>query len=182
MAFWWVVGLGAVFTLARFSEAFLILRAQQSGLDLAWIPAVLVVMNVVYAIAAYPFGKLSDTTSHGRLLVFGLVLLIAADGVLAYGPDLVLVFVGVVLWGLHMAMTQGLLARMVADVSPSDLRGTAFGVFNLASGVAMLIASVVAGFLWDVAGARFTFIAGAVFAALALVLLPYAPRNPAPAA
>jgi MFS family permease len=174
--YWWVVALGATFALARFSEAFLVLRAQQLGLDLAWIPAVLVAMNVVYAAAAYPLGMLSDHASHRKLLAAGLLLLLAADCVLAYGSHLALVFGGVILWGLHMAATQGLLARMVADVAPADLRGTAFGFFNLASGVAMLAASVVAGFLWDVVGASVTFLAGGVFSVLSLALLPFMPR------
>ena len=175
--FWWVVVLGAVFTLARFSEAFLVLRAQQGGLPLAWIPAVLVAMNVAYAIAAYPFGKLSDSVDHQKLLASGLLLLIAADILLAYSSKLSVVFVGVIVWGLHMAMTQGLLARMVADSAPVDLRGTAFGLFNLASGVAMLAASILAGLLWDWAGASFTFIGGVLFSCLSMVLLVLMPRQ-----
>ena len=167
-AYWWVVLIGAVFTLARFSEAFLVLRAQQGGLSIAWIPIVLVAMNVVYALSAYPFGKLSDNMSHARLLAFGLVVLVGADLVLAAGRSLDLIFLGIVLWGLHMGMTQGLLATMVADTAPPDLRGTAFGLYNLMSGLAMLLASVFAGLLWDRLGAAFTFYAGAVFSALAL--------------
>jgi MFS family permease len=170
-AYWWVVGIGAVFMLARFSEAFLVLRAADAGLQLAWTPLVLVAMNLVYAAAAYPFGKLSDTLSHGRLLGFGLFVLIAADLVLASGPGIFNVAGGVALWGLHMGVTQGLLARMVADTAPEDLRGTAYGFFNLASGVALLLASALAGFLWDRAGAAPTFLAGAGFCVVALLAL-----------
>jgi MFS family permease len=175
-AYWWVVALGAIFTLARFSEAFLVLRAQQGGLALAWIPLVLVAMNVVYALSAYPFGKLSDTMSHSKLLALGLVVLIAADVVLAASESLAAVFLGILLWGLHLGMTQGLLATMVADAAPADLRGTAFGFFNLLSGLAMLVASVLAGLLWDQLGPASTFHAGAVFSVLALAAILVKPR------
>jgi predicted MFS family arabinose efflux permease len=170
-AYWWVVGIGAIFTLARFSEAFLILRVQAGGLPLAFVPLVLIVMNVVYAAAAYPFGKLADSVSHATLLAWGLVLLIAADALLAWDGHWSVAWAGVVLWGLHMAMTQGLLAAMIADTAPADLRGTAYGFFNLASGVAMLIASALAGLLGDNLGAAYTFIAGGAFSALALAAI-----------
>lgn len=166
--YWWVVGLGAIFTLARFSEAFLVLRAQHSGIPLALVPLVMVAMNVIYACSAYPFGKLSDQMRHTRLLTLGLLVLIAADLVLATNDHWTVIVLGVGLWGLHLGMTQGLLAAMVANTVPADLRGTAYGFFNLASGVAMLIASVLAGFLWDQLGASFTFHAGAVFCVVAL--------------
>jgi MFS family permease len=168
-AYVWVVAVGAVFTLARFSEAFLVLRAQQGGMALAWVPLVMVAMNLVYAASAYPFGQLSDRMSHRALLAWGLVVLIAADLVLASDPHWTRVLLGVVLWGVHMGMTQGLLATMVADTAPPDLRGTAFGVFNLVSGLSMLVASVLAGFLWDRWGASFTFYAGAIFCVIALL-------------
>ncbi|MHB1350242.1 MAG: MFS transporter [Desulfobulbaceae bacterium] len=167
--YWWVVGIGAVFTLARFSEAFLVLRAQQGGIPVAYVPLVMMGMNVVYSGSAYPFGRLSDRMNHGKLLSLGLMVLVAADLVLAANDHWLTVAVGVSLWGLHMGITQGLLATMVANVAPMDLRGTAFGFFNLVSGIAMLIASVTAGLLWDRFGASFTFYAGAVFAALALM-------------
>jgi MFS family permease len=170
-AFWWVVAVGGVFTLARFSEAFLILRARDFGLADAWAPLVLVLMNVVYAFSAYPLGRLADRMSHRTLLVAGLLLLIAADFVLAQAQGLATVAAGVVLWGVHMGMTQGLLSTMVAAAAPAELRGTAFGCFNLVSGVAMLLASVLAGLLWDTLGAATTFYAGAGLAALSLVLL-----------
>jgi MFS family permease len=170
-AYWWVVIIGAIFTLARFSEAFLVLRAEQSGMTLALIPLVMMLMSIVYAASAYPFGKLSDNMSHIKLMVLGLLVLIAADLVLAYSTHWSAVLIGVTLWGLHMGMTQGLLATMVADTAPADLRGTAYGFFNLMSGIAMLIASVMAGLIWDQLGADFTFYAGAIFCVFALLLI-----------
>ncbi len=169
-SYWWVVGIGAVFTLARFSEAFLVLRAQQGGIPVALVPLVMVAMNLVYSGLAYPFGRLSDQMSHRTLLAWGLVVLIAADLVLASSGHWTSVLVGVALWGVHMAITQGLLATMVADTAPADLRGTAFGFFNLVSGLAMLLASALAGLLWDQLGASFTFYAGAAFCMIALLL------------
>ncbi|MFD2367701.1 MFS transporter [Pseudoduganella sp. GCM10020061] len=172
-AYWWVVGIGAVFTLARFSEAFLVLRAQQGGIPVALVPLVMVAMNVIYAACAYPFGRLADRVSHTGLLAIGLAVLVAADLVLAASAHWAVVLAGVALWGVHMGMTQGLLATMVADTAPADLRGTAYGFFNLMSGIALLVASVVAGLLWDRLGASATFHAGAGFcvAALAGLLL-----------
>jgi len=166
--YWRVVIVGAVFTLARFSEAFLVLRAQQVGIAASWVPLVMVAMNVVYSATAYPFGRLSDTISHSKLLALGLVVLVASDLVIASTGGWQWLLVGVVLWGVHMGMTQGLLAAMVADTAPADLRGTAFGFFNLLSGVAMLASSVIAGLLWDRLGSSFTFYAGAGFAAMTL--------------
>lgn len=168
-AYWWVVGIGAAFTLARFSEAFLILRAQEAGVALALVPLVLVVMNIAYSLTAYPWGKLSDQRSHKKLLAIGLLVLIAADLVLATDNYWESLMAGVALWGVHMGMTQGLLATMVADAAPADLRGTAFGIFYLISGVAMLVASTVAGLLWDQLGPAFTFYAGAIFSLIALL-------------
>jgi MFS family permease len=167
-SYWWVVGIATVFTLARFSEAFLILRAQNVGLPVVLVPAVLVLMNVVYALAAYPAGVASDRMNRTTLLAVGLVLLIAADVGLASLPSIGGVALGVVLWGLHMGLTQGLFATLVADTSPPELRGTAYGFFNLLTGVAMLAASVIAGALWDVTGPKGTFVAGACLAFLAL--------------
>jgi len=158
--YWWVVIIGAVFTLARFSEAFLVLRAQQSGVAIALVPLVMVAMNLVYAASAYPFGKLSDRMSHTRLLAAGLTILIAADLVLASGGHWATMLAGVTLWGVHMGMTQGLLVTMVAETAPADLRGTAYGFFNLMSGLAMLLASGIAGWLWDRHGAATTFLGG----------------------
>jgi MFS family permease len=174
---WWVIGLGAVFTLARFSEAFLVLRAQQSGVPLALIPLVMVVMNVIYSFSAYPFGKLSDGMSHTRLLQWGLVVLIAADIVLALSTHWTGIIIGVALWGMHMGMTQGLLAAMVAKTAPADLRGTAFGLFSMVSGVGLLMASVGAGAIWELWGAEYTFYAGAVICLLTLLYLRKTPAE-----
>jgi len=169
-AYWWVVALGAVISLARFSEAFLVLRAS-GGVALALVPLVMVAMNVAYAGAAYPFGALSDRVSHRTLLGVGLVVLLVADLVLASSDHWAVVLAGVVLWGVHLGITQGLLATMVANTAPSDLRGSAYGFFNLASGIFMLVASVGAGWLWDRLGPAYTFYAGAVFCLAALALL-----------
>lgn len=169
-AYWWVVIAGGVFTLARFSEAFLLLRAQQQGLPDTYAPAVLVLMNVVFAVTAYPMGRLADRVNPIMLLGAGLGVLVVADLVLAGANGLPATALGVALWGLHMGMTQGVLAAMVAGSSPAHLRGTAFGFFNLVSGISMLIASVLAGFLWDGYGAPVTFYAGAAFAVAAFLL------------
>jgi MFS family permease len=179
-SYWWVVGIGTVFTLARFSEAFLVLRARQVGIPIAYVPLVMVAMNLVYAASAYPFGKLSDRIGRNLLLSFGLAILILADLVLASNDHWATIMLGVALWGIHMGVTQGLLAAMVADTAPADLRGTAFGFFNLLSGIAMLVASSVAGLLWESFGADFPFHAGAGFAFLALLglLLRSFRRNP----
>ena len=166
--FWGIVALGVVFSLARFSEAFLILKASAEGLPLTYAPAVLVAMNAVYALGAYPAGIASDRVSPRLLLGGGLVCLILADLVLALVSGLAGAFAGIALWGLHMALTQGLMAKLVADRAPPELRGSAFGVFNLAAGLALLAASVVAGLMWDRLGPSATFLAGAGFAACAL--------------
>ena len=175
-SYWWVVTIGFFFTVARFSEAFLVLRAQQAGIALSLVPLVMVAMNIVYSLSAYPFGKLSDTMSHKSLLAIGLVVLAVADFTLGAYSRWETVLLGVLIWGIHMGMTQGLLATMVADTAPDDLRGTAFGFFNLASGLALLLASTLAGLLWDSWGAPATFYAGAVCCLIALVVLALAPR------
>jgi MFS family permease len=175
--YWLIVALGAVFTLARFSEAFLILRALDVGLAAGYVPVIMIVMNVVYAVFAYPAGVAADRLSARTLLVFGLALLVAADIVLAMASSPWIALLGAAFWGLHMAFTQGLLSKLVADTAPVELRGTAFGLFNLVSGGALLLASVIAGLLWSVFGASATFIAGATFAALAAMgMLLYRPQ------
>ena len=178
--YWWTVGVGALFTLARFSEAFLVLRAQQSGVAMALVPLVMVAMNLVYSACAYPFGKLSDRVSHSTLLFVGLLVLVAADLVLAANNGWTSLAIGIVLWGIHMAMTQGLLSTMVADTAPADLRGTAFGFFNLLSGVALLFASALAGWLWDHYGPAFTFYGSAALCGLALLSLAVRPKSGRP--
>lgn len=169
--YWWVVAIGAAFTLARFSEAFLVLRAQQVGLPVAWVPLVLVVMAASYMLSAYPVGKWSDRIGRHGLLGGGLVLLVLADLMLALAGSLAGVLLGVALWGLHMGFSQGILATLVADAAPAELKGTAFGLFNLLSGIALLLASAVAGWLWQSHDSATTFQAGALFAVAALGLL-----------
>jgi MFS family permease len=177
LQYWLVVTLGAVFTLARFSEAFLILRAQDVGLAIGYTPAIMIVMNIAYSIFAYPAGAAADRLPARTLLLFGLWVLVAADVLLAIATSPWIAFIGAVFWGLHMALTQGLLSKLVADTAPAELRGTAFGVFNLISGGALLLASVIAGSLWSLFGASATFIAGASFATLAAIgLLLYRPN------
>lgn len=166
--FWSVVAVGVVFTLARFSEAFLVLRAQGVGLEPTLVPLVLIVMNLVYAVVAAPVGSLSDRMDRRVLLAIGLGILVLADLALAFSPTLGGVLFGVALWGAHMGVTQGLLAALVADAAPARLRGTAFGVFNLATGVTLLLASLLAGGLWAAFGAATTFMTGAGFCILAL--------------
>jgi len=169
LRYWFVVLLGAVFTLARFSEAFLVLRAQDVGLELNYVPIVMIVMNAFYAGAAYPAGAAADHISRRTLLTIGLALLIAADIMLAFAASPLIVFVGAGLWGLHMAFTQGLLSKLVADTAPVELLGTGFGIFNLISGGVLLLASVIAGFLWTFLGPSATFMAGAAFTAVAAI-------------
>jgi len=165
--YWFIVVLGGVLTMARFSEAFLVLRAGSVGLSAAWVPLVLVTMNVTYALSAYPAGVAADQMSRRTLLALGLAALIAADLILAAAASTVAVFVGVALWGLHMGFTQGLLATLVAATAPAHVRGTAFGLFNLATGVVLLLASMLAGLLWTRLGPSATFLAGAIFTAIA---------------
>ena len=169
--YWWVVVIGGVFTLARFSEAFLVLRAQQLGFSATWTPLVMVVMALFYTLSAYPAGWLSDRISRTKLLVVGMGLLILADLVLAQSSSAITMMLGVALWGLHMGFSQGILASLVADKAPGKLKGTAFGIFNLVSGVCMLIASVLAGWLWQSIGSDSTFVVGALIASTALILL-----------
>jgi MFS family permease len=178
-AYWWVVGIAVVFSIARFSEAFLVLRAQTVGLPIMLVPMVLVLMNVAYALAAYPAGALSDRTNRITILGVGFGLLVAADLVLAFTKGLSGIAIGVALWGLHMGFTQGLLATLVADTAPTELRGTAYGFFNLFSGLALLVASLLAGALWDKLGPQSTFFGGALFAAIAFAGLT-ATRHIAP--
>jgi len=167
--YWAVVGIGAVFTLARFSEAFLVLRARDAGLSEAWSPVVMAAMSAVYALASYPAGIAADRGGRRALMIAGFVCLIAADVALAADPSPGSLFAGVALWGLHMGLTQGLLSALVADAAPAELRGTAFGVFHLVTGLSLLAASVLAGWLWSALGAAWTFYAGAAVTLAALV-------------
>lgn len=174
--YWWVVIIGGVFTLARFSEAFLVLRAQQAGLSVTWVPLVMVVMAVFYTLSAYPAGWLSDRISRTKLLCMGMGLLILADLLLAESSSVITMMLGVGVWGLHMGFSQGILASLVADTAPMELKGTAFGIYNLVSGACMLIASVLAGGIWQTMGSENTFLMGALLAATALLLLFGSPR------
>jgi MFS family permease len=179
--YWRVVLIGAFFTLARFSEAFLVLRAENIGIALAWVPLVMVVMSGVYSATAYPFGKWSDRLPPHYLLIAGLLVLMLADAVLAVASDWALMLLGVAIWGIHMGMTQGLLAKMVAETAPAALMGTAFGLFNLMSGLAMLVASGVAGYVWDSISPEATFYTGAGFCGLTVLLVMGLYRQPASA-
>ena len=176
--FWRVALVAGMFSMARFSEAFLVLKASETGLATAYVPLVLVVMSIVYSASSYPAGALSDRTGRVGLLAAGLIILLVADVVLALSASPTGVFAGVALWGLHMGLTQGLLSALVADTAPAELRGTAFGVFNLANGIVALAASILAGLLWDRAGSWTTFAAGAAFAVATLLLLPLARSRP----
>jgi MFS family permease len=167
--YWWVVAIGATMALARFSEAFLVLRAQNVGMALAWVPLVMALMSVVYAVVSYPAGVAADQKRQGMLLSGGFFALIVADVILANASTIGGVLTGTAVWGVHMGLTQGVLAALVAEAAPPDLRGTAFGLFNLVSGIALLIASALAGWLWDSFGPSQTFYAGAGFAALAWI-------------
>jgi MFS family permease len=169
--YWWVVGVAALMTLARFSEAFLVLRAQSIGMAIAWVPLVMVVMSVVYALVSYPAGVFVDRGRYRGLLSAGMFALVVADVILARATSAEQVLGGVAVWGVHMGLTQGVLAALVAETAPADLRGTAFGLFNLMSGIALLIASALAGLLWDLYGPALTFEAGAVFTLLAWIAL-----------
>jgi MFS family permease len=166
--YWWVIAFAAVLTLARFSEAFLLLRAEDVGLAIAWVPLILIVMNLMYAATAYPFGRLSDRMRRRSLLALGVGILVVADLTLAFAGNIWIVGLGAALWGLHMGATQGLLAAIIAETAPGDLRGTAFGMFNLVTGLALLAASIIAGWLWSVVGPAATFYAGAAFSLAAL--------------
>jgi MFS family permease len=179
--YWGVVTIGAMFTLARFSEAFLVLRAQNVGLPLTLVPLTLIVMNVSYALAAYPSGRAADRVSAHRLFLAGLAVLITSDACLALADSPWLAMPGAALWGLHMGLTQGLLSKRVADTSPASLHGTAFGIFHLVTGAAVLLASVIAGALWSRVGPAATFSASAIFATIVAVSLLAGRRNRAPA-
>lgn len=170
-SYWTIVSIGGLFTLARFSEAFLLLRAQQLNVSMALIPLIMVAMNAVYALTAYPFGKLSDRVSPYTLLQYGLLVLIAADLCFASTHSVIGLVCGIVLWGVHMGMTQGLLSSLISQFAPTDLRGTAFGMFNLVCGICLLLASFIAGALWETLGAQATFWAGVLLATLSLIAL-----------
>lgn len=177
--YWLLIAVVVPFTLARFSEAFLILRTESLGLAAGWVPLALVAMNLAYALSAYPAGRLSDRVPRPQLLLYGCLLLLAANACLGAGPTLAWAFGGIVLWGLHMGLTEGLLAALVADHAPEALRGTAFGVLHFVRGLLLLAASALAGGLWTASGPGATFAAGALFTLLTLAALPALPRESA---
>ncbi len=178
-AVWVVIGVSSLLTLSRFSEAFLLLKSQEAGLSLAWIPITMVVMHAVYGLTAYPVGYLSDRIGRRSLIALSLLFLIAADLALATAQTLPMLFAGIVLWGLHMGFSQGILSTLIADSAPQNLKGTAFGLFNLATGLTVILGNVSAGLLWETYGSSSTFLAGAVmaFASLATVPLLSAARH-----
>ena len=169
-AFWVVAAVAVTFTLARFSEAFLVLRGSNTGMSITWTPLVLVVMNITYMVSAYPAGALADRMPRTQLLMLGCAILVVSNLVLASAHTTPVVLVGTALWGLHMGFTEGVVSAMVADAAPASLRGTAFGVFNLLRGVLLMVASILAGLLWDRVSPAATFVAGAALAALSLLL------------
>lgn len=171
--FWIVVAIAIIFTLSRFSEAFLILKAQSLGLSVSLIPATLIIMNIFYALASYPAGVLSDKGDRIKVLTIGLLFLIISDIVLALSQSLIEAALGIIFWGLHMGFSQGLLSALVADSAPPELRGTAFGIFSLLTGLAVLFSSIIAGFLWDTLGSSTTFYFGAFFASISLIGIRY---------
>jgi MFS family permease len=173
--FWMAVVIGTLITLARFSEAFLIVRANDAGLALAWTPLALAVMNLTFVASAYPAGRLSDRIGRVKLLLIGMGMLIAADIVLILSTGWSGVLVGIALWGLHLGLTQGLLSALVADTAPSDLRGGAFGVFYFVTGLTAVVSSALAGALWKWSGPASTFAVGAGFAALSMAALFWRP-------
>lgn len=172
-SFWFVAGAGALFQLARFSEAFLILRVKDFGLALALAPVVLIVMNIVYSLSAYPIGHFSDRVRREWLLLAGLFVLCLSDLVLGFAESLPFALFGIALWGLHLGLTQGTLAALVADTCVPERRGTAYGLFNLFSAVSLLLASTIAGILWDQLGSKATFLAGAGLVAISFVMFVF---------
>jgi len=167
--FWALVGLVLLFTLMRFSEAFLVLRASNAGLAIGYAPMTLVVMSLTYMLTAYPAGMLADRVSRPHLLALGCVVMVVADLLMAFGTNLWLVFAGIAVWGVHMGLTEGLISALTADAAPPNLRGTAFGVVNLARGLMLIAASALAGALWNWQGPEATFLAGALLAAITAI-------------
>lgn len=178
--YWNLVGIGLLLALARFSQAFLLLRAQSNGLNLMWVPMVMVAMNVIYALSSYPAGVLSDYGNRKTVLLIGVIFLILADVTLGFGANLWILFLGVVFWGLHMGFTEGILAAMISDNTSRSMRGTAFGIYNFVSGLGMFGGNLIAGLLWDHYGASSTFITGAILSLLAFIaiLFGYVKNNP----
>ena len=166
-----LIAVGFLFTLARFSEGFLILKGIEIGLSEAMSPLTLALFNLAYVALAYPAGSLSDRMSPKTILLVGIGMLVAGNIVLAETSSFVGLVVGVALWGAHMALTQGIFSRMIADSAPERLRATSFGAFWFVSGIAALLASLAAGLLWDRQGSSATFLTSAAVAAAAGAML-----------
>lgn len=178
--FWWITTLAVVMTLGRGAKAFLVLRTENVGTALWLVPLVFVIMNLVYALVAFPAGLLADRMNRHRLLTSGIALLVASDLILTLADRPWVVLAGVLLWGLHFGVTQGLLATLIADAVPDARHGTAFGIFNFASGFAMVAAGAGGGVVWDLWGPSALFAAGlaASLLAFALSLRPPMGRSP----
>jgi len=166
-----LLAVGFMFTLARFSESFLILKGMEAGLSESWSPITLALFNLAYVALAYPAGALSDRMNSRSILMAGIAVLIAGNLVLAKSETPLGLFIGIVLWGAHMALTQGIFSRMVADSAPEHLRATSFGAFWFVTGIGSLLASLGAGWLWDSDGSSATFLASAGIAAVAFAML-----------
>ena len=175
--FWALIAMSALFSLARFSNAFIVLRAADCGIAVALVPLVMVAMNAVFAFSSYPFGKLADRMKPTELLIAGVALLAASDAVLGLATGPWAILAGVALWGLHLGATQGIFSMLIAHLAPAELRGTAFGLYNLVSGGALLITGALAGLLSDAWGFGAPFFAGLVFSALTLVALLFLKRG-----
>lgn len=171
-AFVQLVILGTLFSLARFSNAFIVLRAADIGIEHAWIPMTLVLMNIAFSLSSYPFGKLADTLNPMKLLALGMVLLVLANLLFAYAANYRILAAGIVLFGMHLGATQGIFSTIISEIAPSEVRATAFGIFNFFSGLALLASGLVAGSLWEYMGAQYCFGGGVVFALITLCLIP----------
>jgi len=178
-AFWWSISVASLLSLARYSPAFLVLKASDVGIDPAFVPLILVFTHTVFSAAAYPFGALADRVDHRLQLALAVAVLLAADLVLAAGGTMVTAFLGASLWGLQMGVSEGLLSASVANAAPDDLRGTAFGIYQLAFGLAAFGASGTAGALWSIGGPPLAFGVSACVAAGVVPVLAFRPKaNP----
>jgi len=171
-AFVQLVILGTLFSLARFSNAFIVLRAADIGIEHAWIPMTVVLMNIAFSLSSYPFGKLADKLNPMKLLALGMVLLALANLLFAYAANYRILAAGIVLFGMHLGATQGIFSTIISEIAPSEVRATAFGIFNFFSGLALLASGLVAGSLWEYMGAQYCFGGGVVFALITLCLIP----------
>ncbi len=171
-AFVQLVILGTLFSLARFSNAFIVLRAAAIGIEHAWIPMAVVLMNITFSLSSYPFGKLADKLNPMKLLALGMVLLALANLLFAYAENYRILAAGIVLFGMHLGATQGIFSTIISEIAPSEVRATAFGIFNFFSGLALLASGLVAGSLWEYMGAQYCFGGGVVFALITLSLIP----------